>query len=144
MIHRNYCRQRMINHSDAAQRVADTYNNHLIGTSGQAIGRWFAARLEDGTTDKVLYDTKAHAVRHQKGEENWYTYIKINAGSMTVCDAEIMLRVARAAYDRGMRLADPEHAYGGRDIIKRVTAEDMKAQAQGFSTNLYIPGRNDQ
>lgn len=138
--HKPFCEGR--EHSDAAKRLSDTYNLHR--TAGDtlgitAIGKWFAAALQDGESDGVLYDTRRDCVLHQKHNEQRYTFIKIGPYSMNYCEAEVMLRVARKAYDAGMRLVDPEEKHGGRELIKRLTTEDQLALALGRATNLVMP-----
>lgn len=137
--HEPWCRQRAMSHSDAAKRLADTYNLHRIAGGYDAIGKWIAAALADGRTDDVLYDSKRDAVTHQHHNEDYYTFVKIGVQSMNVCEAEVMMRTARSLYDKGLRLADPDHARGGLDVIKRSSVEDQLAQARGLNTNLVMP-----
>lgn len=137
--HEPWCRQKAMNHSDAAQRVYDTYNLHRLALGYDAIGKWFACALSDGRTDHVLYDSKYDAVTHQHHNEQYYTFIKIVPPMMKKCEAEVVLTTARKVYDAGMRVADPDHKYGGQTLIKRVTAEDQLAQSRGKNTNLIMP-----
>ncbi len=141
--HAQWCRMKVFgNHEDAAKRIADTYSLHRIAadTLGLTnIGKFFAAALADGTTDGVLYDTKQDAVSHQKHNEQFYTFIKIGPWHMTACDAAVMLKVSRSAYDKGLRLADPQSRSGGRELIKRATIEDMRSLASGKASNLILP-----
>lgn len=139
MNHTQWCTSKALPHDDAARRIADTYNLHLLGGGHASIGRWFAARLEDGNATDTLYDTKRDAVRHQHHDEQFYTFIKIGPHDMDVCSAAVMLKVARSIFDKGIRLADPDDVNGGKDIIKRVTAEDQHAQMRGRNTNLSMP-----
>jgi hypothetical protein len=138
--HQSYCRVEP--HSDAAKRVSDTYNLHRTAGDAlgiEAVGKWFACRLDEGTSDGVLYDSKSDCIRHQHHNEQMYMFSKIVPSTMTYCDAEVMLRVSRRAYDKGLRLVDPDHANGGKELIKRNTTEDMLALARGFATNLILP-----
>lgn len=128
-------------HSDAAKRVCDTYNLHRLALGNDAIGKWFAARLIDGTTDNVVYDNKHDAVIHQGHNEQYYGFIAIGPAGANVCDMEIYLATLRKMYDAGMRLTDPNDARGGREVIKRATRKDQFAQSLGVSTNLILPGR---
>jgi len=137
--HERYCQYKESGHTDAAKRLCDTYNLHKIGAGYDSIGKWFAAALNDGTSDDVLYDNKRECVRHQKHNEQYYTFIKIVPPSMNVCDAEIMLITARRMYKAGMRMADPDHKNGGLDLITRLTDEDMLAMSRGAVTNLRMP-----
>jgi len=139
MEHESYCRYKQSGHSDAAKRMADTYNLHKIGAGYAAIGKWIAVTLAEGTSDDVLYDNKRDAVRHQKHNEQYYAYIKIVPPSMKYCDAEVMLNTHRRMYDAGMRMADPDAKSGGLDLITRLTQSDMLAQSRGVVMNLEMP-----
>jgi hypothetical protein len=139
MRHVEYCQQKAFGHTDAARRISDTYNLHRIGAGDAALNKYFAAALVDGRSDDQLYDTKRDAVRHQHHNEDYYTFICIGPQSMQICDAEVMLKIARALYDRGIRLADPDDAKGGKEAIKRLSAEDQIAQSHGRNTNLLMP-----
>lgn len=129
-------------HSDAAKRMSDTYNLHRLAGGLASVGKWFAAKLEDGRTDNVLYDSKLDCVRHQGHNERYYTFIKIAPNSMNQCEGEVMLTTARKLYDKGMRMADPDHKHGGMDLITRLTVEDQLQQARGVVTNLAMPWRH--
>lgn len=137
--HQPWCQHKAFGHEDAAKRIADQYNLHRIGAEYDSIGRWIAARLTDGTSDGVLYDTKADAVRHQHHDENYYTFIRINPTSMNACEAAVMLKTARTLYDNGLRLADPNDVTGGKDVIRRSTVEDQLNQSVGRNSNLIMP-----
>jgi hypothetical protein len=139
MQHEAYCQFKAIGHTDAAKRISDTYNLHRIGLGDGAIGQYFAAALVDGRSDNQVYATKRDAVRHQHHNEDYFTFIRIGPQSMKTCDAEVMLKTARALYNRDIRLADPDDARGGRDVIKRVSVEDQLAQSRGLNTNLIMP-----
>jgi hypothetical protein len=123
-----------VGHTDAALRVADEYTMHRLADPYGTIGKWFAANLGDGKSDHVLYDTKREAILHQHHNESWYTYIQIGPHSMSVCAAEVMLKIGR----RGVALVDPEHVKGGREIIKRISYEDQVAQSRGITQNLTL------
>lgn len=138
-LHEPWCRMKLFSHSDAAKRLCDHYNLHRVAAPYDSIGKWIAAALNDGATDRVLYDSKLAAVKHQHHNEQWYTYIKIVPTSMNVCESEVMLATARSLYDKGMRMTDPDHKHGGPDIIKRLTVEDFIAQGRGVIQNLIMP-----
>lgn len=139
MTHQLWCQSKIFSHSDAAKRISDTYNLHRLADFYGSMGKWFAAALHDGRTDNVLYDKKREAVLHQHHNEQLYTFICIGPAQMTPCEAEVMLKVARMAYDNGLRLTDPDDARGGRDMIKRSAASDMTNLARGRATNLIMP-----
>jgi hypothetical protein len=51
---------------DAGARAADVLNLAVIANGVQATGRWMAFALDDGRSDKAIYDTRADAIRHAK------------------------------------------------------------------------------
>lgn len=142
-IHQSWCQQRVMGHSDAAKRVRDVYALHQLALGLEASDKWIACALADGRSDNVLYDNKRDAVAHQHHNEQRYTFIKINPHTMNECEAEVMLKVARSLHDKGFRLADPDDAHGGKEVIKRSSIEDVLAQANGRNTNLILPGRQN-
>lgn len=91
--------------SDAGRRCADAVN---LALSLGGVNKWVAARLSDGGTDGVVYDTKADAIRHQLHEFQC-AYIRIPPDGMTSDHATRFLAVNRKLYDKGMRIADPNH-----------------------------------
>lgn len=112
-------------HSDAAKRVSDQYRLHRTALGMAAVGRWFAVRISDGTSDGVLYDTRRDAVRHQHHNETYYAFIAIGPYDMDVAEAEEFVSTVRTLYDANIRLTDPDHVAGGREVIPRVTREDQ-------------------
>lgn len=134
-------------HSDAAKRLKDEYALHRLADPIGHIGRWFAVALQDGTSDHVLYDTRRDAVIHQHHNEMYYAYIQIVPSTMTMCDTEAFLAGVRKMYDKGIRLTDPDHRAGGREVITRATLEDQRSLMRTITrgtrpSNLIIPGRN--
>jgi hypothetical protein len=92
---------------------------HYQAIGWDAIGKFCAIALQDGSSDHVLYDHRKDAVRHQHHNEQWYCFVKIVPLAMTTCEAQIFLDFHRSAYDAGFRLVDPEHPRGGRELIVR-------------------------
>lgn len=117
----------VLSHSDAARRASDAVNLHYAAIGTDAIGKWVAIRLADGSSDGVLYDRKRDAVRHQP-DEKLAAYVRIRPGGMNVCAAESFMKMSRMAYDAGFRLADPDARHGGLDLIPRLTREDQGRQ----------------
>jgi hypothetical protein len=120
-------------HSDAARRIANTYMLHRLADLHGSMGHWIACRLDDGTSDYVLYDSKANAIKYQHNNENYYTFIQIVPAQVTACEAEIMLKVARMVYDKGGRMSD---GFARHDVIKRANWEDQIAMSKGIVTNI--------
>lgn len=125
-------------HSDAAKRISDTYTLHRLADPYGNIGSWFAAALQDGTSDNTLYDSKPDAIRHQHHNENYYTFIQIVPAMMTPCEAEVMLKVARMIYAKGGRISD---GFSKHELIRRLGWEDQIAVSEGIVTNIRF-GRN--
>lgn len=142
-MHQQHCplENRMENgeHSDAAKRITDTYALHRLADLYGNMGHWMACRLDDGTSDNVLYDTKASAIRHQHHNENYFTFIQMVPSQITACEAEVMLKVARMLYAKGWRMSGDESKF---DLIKRLSWEDQKAMSEGIVTNIRL-GRNN-
>lgn len=82
---------------DAGKRISDTVSLHLLVTSDllNNVGRWCAFRLQDGTSDNAVYDTKEDAIRHQKGDPKQYCYLKITPDGITLKDAMSYLKINR-------------------------------------------------
>jgi hypothetical protein len=145
--HDDACPRKGMGHSDAAKRVSDTYNLHRMADPFNSHGKWIAVALADGTSDQVLYDTKQQAILHQGHNEQYYAFVGIAPHTMTVCEAETFLRTVRTLYDRGLRLADPDHRGGGRDVIKRASREDQQSLMRTITrgsrpSNLTYPGKD--
>lgn len=126
-------------HSDAAKRVYDNYHLHRTADYYGTLGKWIACALSDGSSDGIAYDSKSDAIRHQHHNEQYYAYIQITPANMTHCSAEIFLGITRRLYDAGMRMADPDHPQGGKQLIQRVSVEDQLAYLRGRSQNLILP-----
>ena len=126
-------------HSDAAKRISDLYNLHRVADPYGNIGYWIACSLADGASDNALYESRQHAIAHQHHNENFYTFIQIVPSTMTPCESEVMLKVARMAYDKGWRISD---GMSRHDLIKRLGWEDQTALSDGIATNIVL-GRNN-
>lgn len=129
--HAPKCCQRTLPHTDAAKRLSDSVNLHYAAIGFDSARHWIAVRLEDGSGGNELYDTKRDAVRHQL-DEFLCAYICLTGTPMNVCEAEIILKMHRQAYDNGFRLVDPDARHGGRDIIPRVALEDRRKQIRAL------------
>jgi len=122
------CRYSVRGQSDAAKRISDAATLAWVfhGWDG-SVGRWMAFKLENGDTDHAIYDTKRDAVLHVPNELN-YAFFKLHPMGMSVCEAEIMLQFTRDAVNRGFRLADPDKASGGTDLIPRIGSDKVSNQ----------------
>ncbi len=127
----NYARPSSGGHTDAAKRVSDTHNLHLLAGAGYMpnphVGLVFAVALADGRSDNTLYPSMAVAVRHQRHNEAWRAFLRVTPGGMSVCDAESILRTHRLFFEAGWTLPDASDPDGGRVVIPQLTAEDDAA-----------------
>lgn len=90
--------------TDAGRRLAAA---HAEARRAGGIGRYIAARLSDGATDGVIYDTRADAIRHQL-HETQCLYVMVQPGLLTEREATQLIDVHRRVYDAGFRLTDPD------------------------------------
>jgi hypothetical protein len=147
VMHDAKCPNKGMGHSDAAKRVADVYTLHRIAAPYENLGKWIAVSIQDGRSDNVLYDSKYDAVRHQHHNELWYAFLPIGMHDVTVCDAEIFLRIHRKMFDKGIKMVDRD-SVRMPEPIKRATREDQAAQMRSITSggrlapsNLIIGGR---
>lgn len=119
-------------YSDRARRASDIVNGHLLGSFGQARGRWVALRLSDGGSDGAVYDRKADAVRHQLHPKQC-AYVCIPPDGMDPRGAELYLRFMEGLYSVGADLADPDRQVqmpattaGMPNLIRAVKRGDIR------------------
>lgn len=95
--------------SDSARRAADEINRHIFVLGHEAFGKWVAIRLSDGSSDGVLYDNRADAIRHQLHEhQSAYFCIPPYGCTITASEAETFMTYHRSMYDAGARYGDPD------------------------------------
>lgn len=117
--------------SEAGRHLSDAVREaHTRGGEG----RWIAARLEDGRTDGVLYDTKADAVRLTGNRGDDHAYLRVPPGQMPPAEATGWLDLHRRMYAAGMDLRDPD-----RDVIMPVGPLPRRSPGAG----LLLPDRPD-
>jgi hypothetical protein len=119
-----------------AKRVSDTYNMHraVLGFSAKGV---IALALADGTSDGTVYDNRESAVAHQRHNERWYAYIKINAPSMSICEAESVMRWQRQA--AALAPADRDSRNGGLEVIPRLSVEGQERQLAAMAGRVNLP-----
>lgn len=99
------------NLQDAAKRIVETVTLHLIANNQQgdimgAVNKWCAFRLSDGTSDNVLYPSKAEAVAHMKSRCKEYCYLRITPDGIGERDAMRFLVINRHPF---IDVTAPEH-----------------------------------
>ena len=95
---------------DAAKRMAGIINSLVVFVPlWELKTKWIAIKLQDGSYDGTLYDTREDAIRHQL-DERFCAYVCMGGmlSGAKVLDCAIYLEVHRQAYDSGMRLHEPE------------------------------------
>lgn len=105
---------------DSARRMSDIINERLVFFPFmELMTKWMAFRLEDGSSDRVIYDTRGDAVRHQSNENLCCYFTFRNCpGGVQMRDTWLFMQFHRHAYQRGARMADVEDRQnGGRDFI---------------------------
>ena len=129
-------------HSDAAKRLSDAYNLHVV--CGARPGAVLAYSLADASSDGVLYDSRADAVAHQRHNEARRGYVRIGAGRMSVCEAAAVIRWDRQA--AALAPAQLGERSGGLEPIPRLTLEGRERQLAAMSGRIRMPialGRSD-
>jgi hypothetical protein len=96
--------------SDAAKRMANIINSYVTFVPlWELRTKWVAIKLQDGSSDGNLYDSREDAIRHQL-DERFCAYVCMQSmltGAKEL-DCAIYLEMHRQAYDSGMRLHEPE------------------------------------
>lgn len=121
-------------YSDAARRVSDEITLHLLADGDGNHLKWLAFKLEDGTSDGVVYDTPTDAAAHQTHYKRC-AYIQIHRGGLSAQGAEAMLTYTRAVFAAGN--VPPALVAYERARIARQESLIVPAHRR-----LIIPGRN--
>lgn len=122
---------------DAAKRASEIINERLTWFPFTVLStKWMAFKLEDGSSDKVIYDSRRDAVRHQPNENQacYFTFLNTPGGVQTR-DMWLYMQFHRHAYMRGARLADPDDRNGGKEFLLPITRSGVVGQVN----RLYLP-----
>jgi hypothetical protein len=144
VLHDMACPTPGVEHEDAAKRISDTYRLHRLADHFGSIGKWFASRLSDGTSDGVLYDLKVECISHQHHNEKFFAFVRVGPHDMNVCESQTFLNVQRRLSEKGIGVIDPDQRGGGPVMIPRLTREDMRAQMSSIlrgtpPSNIILP-----
>lgn len=125
-------------HSDAAKRFSDAYNLHRAAGTSRG---WIAVRYADGSAELAVYDSREDAVADCWPWEDDFFYCSLTQRSMTVCQAESLLRYKRVMSEMDRAHLDRDARGGGLEVIQRLTAEENEAQiaAVRAGRNVAIP-----
>lgn len=101
--------------SDAGKRLSDAVALALLADPVGNVGRWIAARLSDGGTDGVVYDSKPDAMRHQL-HPTQCAYVCLDPMGITPRVAVVLLNATRKVYERdgGIRVTSFDLRQGFR------------------------------
>lgn len=106
---------------EAGRRAAGVLNDTVIDNGLAATGRWMAFRLDDGSSDKVIYDTRDDAIRHQSQPAH---YEQLKPHGYGADEMAMTLHYARSMHAAGWR---PET--GDPAPILPVRREDAASKA---------------
>lgn len=106
-------------YSDAARRISDAVQLHLLADPAGNEGRWLAFQLADGVPDPTLYDSRSDVIR-VKGvfAKNWGA-LKILPMGISYAAAESYLKTSRAIAD------NPNLRWKATDADSPVSATDQ-------------------
>ena len=87
--------------TDAAKRMSGIVNVRILCTPFDQLSRsWMAFKLEDGSSDGTLYDTKEDAIRFQLHETMCaYLCMRQAMGGINPRDCQIFLNMHRYIYE---------------------------------------------
>ncbi len=123
----------------AAQRMSDAVNIAVTLGPDSAPGRYMAFRLDDGSTDEVVYDTRNDAIRHTMNKPGAYCYVCLTPDGMSVRVCERFLTGHRAMHAAGRRIPHPED---GLEIELPQRIEEWKPTGLILPTHLDRPKPN--
>jgi hypothetical protein len=115
---------------DAGKRIADEYVMHRLADPIGNLGYFFAVRLQDATSNHVLYpsmDAARRDIGRRDDEDRWF-YIQIVPTQLPPRDAALLLRAQRKMYAKGIRVSSMD----GRVMIPRITREDFASQVRSI------------
>jgi hypothetical protein len=113
--------------TDAAKRMCDAINLHLVCQPWEAlVGSWLAFALTDGSSKGEVYDTYQDAVRHNDPKRYAIFAFRNAMGGANARDCQLFLEMHRAATDAGIDWAEPKQNRSsliiptrGHDILTR-------------------------
>ena len=131
---------------DAGKRASDIINGLITAHPWDDIkDKFVAIRIGDGSSDGVIYDTKADAVRHQSHEQQCaYVGFRNLVGGATPKEMAIYLKFNRDAYKAGMRLIDPDNQRNPvQDLLIPAKGYDEMRNRLAAAQALHAIGRSD-
>lgn len=89
---------------DAGKRFAEIVSNIRMSNDWDDIkNSWIAVKLEDGSCDGTVYDTRAEAIKFNTNKANKYFYVALRNAihGLTAKEATLMLAMVRTQAARG-------------------------------------------
>lgn len=80
---------------DAARRLRDAVNLHLVADFERAIRSVISVNMQDGSSDGVLYDNWNDASSKGAPDPRWYFPFRITPDGITLRDARLLLIAMR-------------------------------------------------
>lgn len=122
---------------DAGKRASDVANMYIhFMDQWELRTKWLAFRLQDGSSDGVIYDSRKDAVKHQFDERRCaYFSFRNCLGGTNARDMAIFLNFCREAYDAGFRLIDPDYINGGPEILPTANVGDYQKTLMRWREN---------
>lgn len=119
-------------HTSAAKRCSDAVNLHLSAIGFDAVKKWVAVKLSDGSSDGILYDSQRLAAIHHRNAGDRYCYIPVRPSGLSVCQAESVMATNRMFHNAGFRLGDPDDRSANLSVIPRLTREEQVRQVSAL------------
>lgn len=95
--------------TDAAKRMSYAVNNVIAHKSwGELQNGFMAFRIDDGTTNGTVYDSKADAMRFTDEQYNAYFCFRQAMGGANPTDCQLFLNIHRHVYDSGGHMRNPD------------------------------------
>lgn len=106
-------------YSDAARRISDAVQLHLLADAEGNSGRWLAFRLDDGTPDPTLYDSRSDLIRSKGLFAKHWGALKILPMGIPYREAESYLKTSREIAD------NPNLAWKATDADSPISTTDQ-------------------
>lgn len=118
---------------DSAKRMTDIVNERCTWFPFSVLcTKWMAFRLQDGSSDKQMYDTRRDCVRHNPDYACYFTF-RNTPGGINERDAFLFMQFNRHAFKRGARMSDPDD---NREFITPLSLPQMARQS---GSKLILP-----
>src|SRR5215472_11281756 len=108
LAHHLVCCHKCTRVEDAGRRMAETINLKVIShTWEELVNGYMAFKLEDGTTNGTLYDSKPDAVKWTDETQHFYFCFRQAMGGVSALDCQLLLNFCRYAREAGIPMAEP-------------------------------------